>query len=251
MEINLYRKGGKIYFSITKHRSPEGISPEAPTPSPQDISSFQSKGAPAYQEARATGSGFPERREERVAEPKRKPGSGEAEERAARFAFESPYQVIVSDGTIESPFALTRELFETAIEWKGIEPKSERAKKVFDWIIENIEYDYEKYQRIKKGKPPGKIRSGKSTYRDRCGICSEQAYLYVAMARAAGLKSGFVEVSVDSTGGEVRHACAYVEIEGGYILADPAYKAFPAPHKAFKEISDDTALGMFQAWRRA
>ena len=64
-----------------------------------------------------------------------------------------------------------------------------------------------------------------------------------------GIKSSFVNVSVDNTGRNVSHACASVSINGRDILVDPAYQTFDIIHKKYRPVSDSEAIRDYQSWR--
>lgn len=63
----------------------------------------------------------------------------------------------------------------------------EKAKNLYIWISENINYDDNKAENISK--EPSKYKSGAiEAFETRSGICFDYSCLYVAMAREAGLK---------------------------------------------------------------
>lgn len=63
----------------------------------------------------------------------------------------------------------------------------EKAKNLYIWISENINYDDNKAENISK--EPSKYKSGAiEAFETRSGICFDYSCLYVAMSREAGLK---------------------------------------------------------------
>jgi TPR repeat protein/TolB-like protein len=74
--------------------------------------------------------------------------------------------------------------------------------------------------------------------------CQEHANLYVALARAAGLKSYFVAVEQAADGRKGAHACAALFIDGSMLLVDPTYYWFGAPHKEFTVLDDLQAAAL-------
>jgi len=68
--------------------------------------------------------------------------------------------------------------------------------------------------------------------------CQDLAFLYVALARAAGINAYHVAVEEDCRGMNVLHGCAAVFIGGRALLVDPAYSSFGISHKRFKVLSD-------------
>jgi tetratricopeptide (TPR) repeat protein len=68
--------------------------------------------------------------------------------------------------------------------------------------------------------------------------CQEFAKLYVALARAVGLKVFYVHLEKDYLGDCVYHDCAALFSDGKAFLVDPAYLWFGAPHKDFLVLDD-------------
>ena len=73
-------------------------------------------------------------------------------------------------------------------------------------------------------------------------VCQEQARLYVALARDAGLKAFYVNVQEDWEGHQVLHSCAAVFIDGKAFLVDPGYHWFGVPHRRFAVRDDLQAI---------
>ena len=71
--------------------------------------------------------------------------------------------------------------------------------------------------------------------------CQELAYLYVALARAVGLRAYFVSVEQQCDGGRDLHHCAAVFLAGQALLSDPAFW-FGVPHKSFTLLDDVQAV---------
>jgi tetratricopeptide (TPR) repeat protein len=69
-------------------------------------------------------------------------------------------------------------------------------------------------------------------------ICQEFTYLYIALARASGLKAYEAFVEEDCYGNWNYHSCTAVFIAGKALLADPVYSWFGAPHKRFTLLED-------------
>lgn len=70
---------------------------------------------------------------------------------------------------------------------KNAKTDREKAKNLYIWISENINYDDNKAENISK--EPSKYKSGAiEAFETRSGICFDYSCLYVAMAREAGLK---------------------------------------------------------------
>ena len=72
--------------------------------------------------------------------------------------------------------------------------------------------------------------------------CQEYAKLYVALARAAGVKAFYVHLEKDYSGDIVNHDCAAVFAADKAYLVDPAYQWFGAPHKDYLVLDDLQAV---------
>jgi tetratricopeptide (TPR) repeat protein len=72
--------------------------------------------------------------------------------------------------------------------------------------------------------------------------CQEYAKLYIALARAVGLKAYYVHLEKDYSGDIVYHDCAAVFIGDKTLLVDPAYQWFGAPHKEYVVLDDMQAI---------
>ncbi len=75
--------------------------------------------------------------------------------------------------------------------------------------------------------------------------CQEYAFLYVSLARSAGLRAFYALVNKDCNGRFVPHACAAVIINGQCLLADPAYAWFGAPHQSWILLNDLQTIGVY------
>ena len=72
--------------------------------------------------------------------------------------------------------------------------------------------------------------------------CQEYAKLYIALARAVGVKAFYVHLEKDYSGDIVYHDCAAVFIGDKALLVDPAYQWFGAPHKEYVVLDDVQAI---------
>ncbi len=75
------------------------------------------------------------------------------------------------------------------------------------------------------------------------------AYLFIVMARYAGLDAKYVTVTKDNDEKRVNHACAAVFINNKRYLVDPAYKTFDIKHKEISIKSDRQELPRFKSKR--
>ena len=161
-------------------------------------------------------------------------------------AVDSSYHLIISDDTIDSPFKVSAEMVKTVQKHVHDSGEEEKARAVFDWMQEHIPYDYDYLH----GKTRRKYQDAKEVIDRKTGVCGEQAFLYIAMARSVGLKSGYASVSVDCFGDHVQHGCASVELER-MVLVDTAYHQFDVRHKKFRVLNDREIAELYQQWGNA
>jgi tetratricopeptide (TPR) repeat protein len=78
--------------------------------------------------------------------------------------------------------------------------------------------------------------------------CQDYAKLYVALARAVGLKAFYVHLEKDYRGEYVYHDCAAIFTAEKALLVDPAYLWFGVPHREYLILNDlqTVAHQMFQ-----
>lgn len=152
------------------------------------------------------------------------------------------YNVLLADKSIENPFIINSEVVKIIKDYTSdIKNDEEKAKRIFDWMHQNIEYD--------NLRNDNKYQNSKETLEHRSGICGEMAFLYITMARAAGLKSKYVSVKVDCDNKKVNHGCAAVYIQNNPILVDPAYNKFDIYHRKYKILNDNEITENFVYWR--
>lgn len=161
------------------------------------------------------------------------------EERCSCERKELSYLVAINDKSIANPFVLSKEIVAIASGFREISGEKERAKSLFDWVIENVEY--------RKG---GRYKNAVEVLAMREGLCAEEAVLYITMARCCGLKAQYASVEKDDDGKKVKHACAAVEIDGKNILVDPAYYKFGIMHRKYSIITDEEVRKRYELWNR-
>jgi len=154
------------------------------------------------------------------------------------------YNVIVNDNSIQNPFVISPSLVQIIRRHtnKYASPE-EKARAIFDWIQDNIEYG--------KSKRINGYKNSKETLDDREGVCGEMAFVYITMARSCGLKSAYATVTLDYEGKQVSHGCAIVDLGDRDILVDPAYHTFDIRHRRYAVLTDGQILEIFNQWRRA
>jgi len=100
----------------------------------------------------------------------------------------------------------------------------DKAYALYDWISENIGYDFEKAEDISRGAE--KVPSGAITaFTEKKGICLDYSALYVAMCRAAGLRSRLVTGLAYSGTGWGDHAWnqVYISEEQNWVNVDTTF----------------------------
>lgn len=117
-----------------------------------------------------------------------------------------------------------------------------KAKAIFDWMQENVQYDH--------NKADGTYKTAHEVFIDGLGVCGEMAFLYITMARCCGLRSNYVSVRRDCHGDSVYHACASVYPDNREILVDPAYHQFGIRHRTYTILNDSQMLTRFLNWRQ-
>ena len=123
-----------------------------------------------------------------------------------------------------------------------------KAKKIYDWIGSNIDYDYSKASKVLNN--DFNIQSGAiQTYEGKKGICFDYSCLYVAMCRASGLQVRLVTGDGFNGVSWVSHAWneVYSLEENKWINVDTTFykggnyfnsKRFDIDHKDTKIIGE-------------
>ena len=120
-----------------------------------------------------------------------------------------------------------RELVEDILYRRFYTSEEQIARTLFDWVVENIQYE----------ECPG-VDTAVNVFESKKGKCGGQARLLIALARDFGLDARYVLVDRDYNGKQVKHACAWVRIDGRGCLIDPTYKMFDADHQTWRKVPD-------------
>jgi hypothetical protein len=126
----------------------------------------------------------------------------------------------------EKHVELTEEIKQKAQEI--VSNKEDKSRAIYEWVRDNIEYDYEAQALIKKGQIPEKLGATHALI-DRKGMCYDVAALYTAMARSQGIPSSLV---VGSWKGEF-HSWSMAWVDGKWIAVDTlanVYGELPTDH---------------------
>lgn len=100
----------------------------------------------------------------------------------------------------------------------------EKSKKIYDWIVNNIEYDYNKAKLIYNGDYREKSGAIEAFY-TRKGICFDYACLFVAMCRANNIKVRIITGKGFNGAAWVNHAWnqVFIEEQNKWINVDTTF----------------------------
>jgi len=142
------------------------------------------------------------------------------------------YDEQVDDIALQIPPAYTRTTQGIAdyYTWK-FHDQTQRARAIFIWVTENIDYDVDKMFAIENGarynSDQEKSDDAKNTLRIKKGVCWDYACLFSDIANKAGLNS-FVILGYTSNhyfGDYIGHAWCAAEIDSKWYLFDPTWGA--------------------------
>lgn len=125
---------------------------------------------------------------------------------------------------IESEDNKIRQLAEKIIKDKGND--REKAKAIYDWVTENILYDYDKYLKHQEGNYDNEY-GALHTLKTKKGVCYDFATLTAALGRAAGLQTKVVKGQASNAYYSGYHAWneVYLQNEEKWILLDTTFAA--------------------------
>lgn len=172
--------------------------------------------------------------------------------RVDRYAYSSPcaYETVLTEKKVYHPINFNEEIITIVRSiLQVVSAEREKAHSIFQWITDNVAYDYDKKKLIdqSRGKPIP-YRSAVQTFQERKGVCGEMANLNVAMARMAKMKANYAIISQLEDGSKVVHACAAVYLGDAPILSDPALKKFDVKHRQYEIIDDINLEQKMRAW---
>lgn len=159
-------------------------------------------------------------------------------------ALANGYRFALCDESVTFPFQLTPELLHRAAIFAKL-PVQQRPRSLFDYLHNSVAYGSSRRESNKK------YSMSTEVWQHKQGVCGEMAYLYVSLARFAGLQSNYVQVFNDVSGKKVHHACAAVRTskESPVVCVDIAYHTFDIKHKSWQSICDEQAWELFRSWR--
>lgn len=103
---------------------------------------------------------------------------------------------------------------------KNIEKEDDKAKAIYHWMIDNIEYDFKKYKEHQKNNYQNSYGS-LATLDTLEGVCYDYATLYAALNRSIGIPTKVVEGDFYLDDGSVEfHAWNQIHVSGQWINVD-------------------------------
>ena len=112
----------------------------------------------------------------------------------------------------------------------------EKAKAIYDWVTENIVYDYKKYIKHQEGNY-NNTYGALHTLETKKGVCYDYATLTAALGRAVGLQTKVIKGQASNELYTGYHAWnqVYLEDENKWIFLDPTFGT-----AKFKEYFDNS-----------
>ncbi|HHY81745.1 MAG TPA: hypothetical protein GX505_03575 [Clostridiales bacterium] len=99
----------------------------------------------------------------------------------------------------------------------GVSGDEEKVKKIYNYVVKNIRYDYDKLNNL----PSTYIPVIDNTYNSKSGICYDFASLFAAMLRSVGIPAKLVMGYADGVNGY--HAWNEVYYDGKWRVIDTSY----------------------------
>lgn len=115
----------------------------------------------------------------------------------------------------------------------GLTTDEEKVKAIYDYIIQNVKYDYDKAAQITSGTLTVYTSKADVTLADNKGICTDYATLMAVMLRAQNIPA---QVIFGSEASASYHAWNKVYYNGGWVLYDATYGAGGAAGSSYTEL---------------
>jgi len=110
---------------------------------------------------------------------------------------------------------------------EGLERTSDKVKAIYNYIVENIDYDFDKINKLDKLYIP----DIEAVFETGKGICYDYASLFASMLRSQGIPAKLVKGYSDIIDGY--HAWNEVYIDGEWVIIDTTYDAIMMGHSEF------------------
>ena len=108
---------------------------------------------------------------------------------------------------------------------KGKATDLEKSKAIYNWIINNISYDYNLF---KSGE--NVLTTASATAISKTGICRDYAFLFAALSRASGIETKIIYGDYKSHG---LHAWNEIFIDGKWLQVDSTFGAGVISNNSF------------------
>jgi len=158
------------------------------------------------------------------------------------------YGFVIVEKDAPNPFRITPEITTIANQCAAGKIDLEgKLRSIFTWVEANINYGDKERGSKNYRRSDEVIKSGE-------GVCGEDAYLYIVMARYVGAKCRFMKVGVDCYGKPANHACVRVQSPREFS-SDITYHMFDVvaqsrnDHQRFEVLTDEDAIEIFRQWR--
>lgn len=118
-------------------------------------------------------------------------------------------------------------IIDTALEiTKNCSSDLDKVRAIYDWVVDNIEYDYEKLSKHDKGQYDNQY-GALNTLNTRKGVCYDYSTLVAALTRSIGIKAKVVEGNLDKGRLKGFHAWneVFISESGGWINIDTTLAA--------------------------
>ena len=139
--------------------------------------------------------------------------------RTEKVDYNSPYQSDEKLDNTDEIRALAKDIT------SGSRSGYEKAKKIYDWVWQNISYDRQKYSRFLRGDYSGE-HGAQYALENRKGVCYDYALLVVELANAVGLEARMIKgYYTFSNGHREYHAWneIYIPEKNRWISLDASY----------------------------
>lgn len=135
---------------------------------------------------------------------------------------EETNKYLVSTKHVESSNAEIIKLSDKIVEGKNTD--REKAKAIYDWVSENIQYDYVKFNKHQNGDYDNKY-GALNTLKEKKGVCYDYSTLTAALGRAAGLQVKIIKGQAITSKYSGSHAWneIYISEEGKWINLDTTF----------------------------
>ncbi|MGI5877079.1 MAG: transglutaminase domain-containing protein [Christensenellales bacterium] len=150
-------------------------------------------------------------------------------------AVEDPYAKYLQSNSVVSWNSGMACVKHAATLMSGKSTEKQKAEAVYQWIVANVKYDFDKLGSL----PPGYYSDPETTFSVKKGICLDFAVLYASMLRGNGIHVSVNYGYCDNVNGY--HAWNQIYVDGGWytvdISSDSQYRDMGKPYSMYKDRS--------------